>query len=58
VKRFHLLDPAASAYAATVYGDNKRDALNRYREQWYPGKRQLPKGVSIWETPSSPVTQR
>jgi hypothetical protein len=51
VKRFHLLDPAASAYAATVYGDNKRDALNRYREQWYPGKRQLPKGVSIWETP-------
>lgn len=50
MKRFHLLDPeAGNGFAATVYGENKRDALNRYREQWYKDRQRLPAGVEIWE---------
>ena len=50
VKRFSLPDPAAgTAYAATVYGNNQRDALNRYRAQRYPERARLPRGVAIWE---------
>lgn len=49
MNRYHLQDPAAGFYALTVYGDNKQDALNRYRAQWYPDRARLPKGITIWE---------
>lgn len=36
-----------NATAVIVYGENKRDALNAYREFWYPGAKRLPNGVEI-----------
>lgn len=49
MRRYHISDPVAGFYAATAYGDSKRDALNRYREQWYPERARLPRNVVIWE---------
>ena len=48
-KKFNLQDRAAGWYAVTVYGTSKRDALNRYRAQWYPERKRLPVGCSIWD---------
>ena len=50
MKRFHILEPGTGGYAVTAYGNDKQDALNRYREQWHPGKSRLPRGVQIWES--------
>jgi len=50
MKRYHLQDRAANWCAATVYGTSKRDALNRYRAQWYPDRERLPRGIAIWES--------
>jgi hypothetical protein len=48
MKRFHILDPECGGYACTAYGRDKRDALNRYRRQWYRDRQRLPAGVQIW----------
>ena len=48
MQRFHLQDASAGFYALTVYGASKRDALNRYRAQWYPQRDRLPRGIAIW----------
>lgn len=50
LKRYHLQDPAAHWLAGTVYGADKRDALRRYRLNFYPGRERLPRGISIWES--------
>lgn len=47
MNRYHVIEPGM-AYAATCYGDSKRDALNRYRAQWHPSRSRLPRGVAIW----------
>jgi len=49
LKRFHIHEPGTGPYAVTAYGKDKRDALNRYREQWHPDRSRLPRGVAIWE---------
>jgi hypothetical protein len=35
-------------YAMTAYGANKRDALNRFKQQH--GIARMPRGSAIWET--------
>ncbi len=50
MKRYHLQDRQANWQAQTVYGKSKRDALNKYRAQWYPNKSRLPRGIAIWES--------
>jgi hypothetical protein len=49
MRRFHISDPCAGFYAVTAYATDRRQALNEYREQWYPRRSRLPKGVAIWE---------
>lgn len=49
MRHYLLQDPAAGFHAVDVYGKSKRDALNRYRAQWYPGRQRLPRFVSLWE---------
>ena len=34
-------------YACTIYGNSKRDALNRFKTQNYIDR--MPNGYSIWE---------
>lgn len=48
LRRYHLHDPHASPYAATVYAISEQDARNRYRKQWYPHHTRLPDGISVW----------
>lgn len=52
MKRYHIIEPGA-AYAATVYGRNKREARAAFRKFLYPhGERErLPAGTAIWESP-------
>lgn len=49
MRRYYIHDAQCGLYAVTSYGTNKRDALNRYRAQWYPNKTRLPNGIAIWE---------
>jgi len=34
-------------YAMTIYGDSKRDAINKYKTQNYMAR--MPSGYTIWE---------
>lgn len=47
MNRYYLSEPGAG-HAFTVYGHGARDALNRYRLQWYPTRQRLPRGIAIW----------
>ncbi len=46
--QFFIHDPKCGLYAVDAEGSNKRDALNKYRNSWYPNNQRLPKGVTIW----------
>ena len=48
MKRWNIQGPATGFYCVQEYADNRREALNQYREKWHPERRRLPRGVSVW----------
>jgi len=49
MRRYHIHIPG-HIYAATAYGRSKRDALNKFRDNWFPDRQRLPRGTAIWES--------